>query len=291
MATIVTKDYPLSKRLNGFTLAELLVVLAVLAVLAGLLLPALARTNKYDSVAMTCLSNHRQLALAWRLYTDDNLGNFPPNEESSTDGDNYVGWVMGWLNYNGGGSVAGLSGTDDTNLTILINPKYACLGSYIKNVGVYKCPADKSCQFGKTGAPRVRSCSMNAAVGPNSFGTTAGQGGWLPSPPYWVYVKESDLMAPGAANTFLTIDENPDSINDGCFASAMAPTAGWVDFPSPLHDGSTGLSFCDGHCEMHHWMHLNNMAGVSYVSIASYPSIYPNSDLAWLQQRTSALQP
>jgi prepilin-type processing-associated H-X9-DG protein len=131
---------------------------------------------------------------------------------------------------------------------------------------------------------------MNAAVGPNSFGNTTGQGVWLPSPTYWVYIKESDLVAPGAANTFLTIDENPDFINDGNFGVAMAPGFGWVDSPSPLHDGSAVLSFCDGHSEIHRWMHLNNMAGVSYVTQTSYQSISPNPDVAWLQQRTSALQ-
>ncbi len=64
------------KKRKGFTLIELLVVIAIIAILAAMILPALARGRENARKAV-CLSNQKQLGLAFHLYAEDYHGNFP----------------------------------------------------------------------------------------------------------------------------------------------------------------------------------------------------------------------
>jgi prepilin-type processing-associated H-X9-DG protein len=122
-----------------------------------------------------------------------------------------------------------------------------------------------------TMAPRVRSVSMNFFLGGFGGDPTAqlqGASGWPQYYPW--YYKFTDIgslgSAPGVATTFVFIDERPDCINWGNYAQDMTgypvkagnkPAAAQYQFtedmPASFHGGSCGLSFADGHSEIHKW--------------------------------------
>jgi prepilin-type N-terminal cleavage/methylation domain-containing protein/prepilin-type processing-associated H-X9-DG protein len=272
----------------GFTFIELLAVISIVAMLAALLVPALA-ASRMDSAAAKCMSNLRQVAGAWQMYNDANRGLFPYSNQSSAS----PGWVSGWEDYNGA--------LGDTSWLTLTNPANAQLAPYARSAALFKCPSDMSRNYGTTGLPRIRSISMNGAIGLNG-GNTNSVGGWLPSVyanftggsggPYRCYFKESDLGLPSPAGLFLLVEEHPDSINDACFAVEMPTSAAatrWVDVPAKYHANACNFSFTDGHAELHPWQMPQSIPNPVYSpSMFIPPTVSNNPDVWWVANRTSA---
>jgi prepilin-type processing-associated H-X9-DG protein len=99
---------------------------------------------------------------------------------------------------------------------------------------------------------RLRSLSMNAFFGrfsPNDDPTAQGKN--YHAPTYRQFLKTSDVPIP--VNTWVTLEEHPDSINDGYFLNTPGAT-GWQDIPASYHNGAAGFSFADGHSETHKWL-------------------------------------
>ena len=271
MKTPSSSTYPAecaSARRGGFTLIELLVVIAIIAILAALLLPALAG-SKQKGQGIACLSNGRQLTLAWLTYASDFGDKFVYNKPSyATDTNNWVGDVLDWS-----------SNQENTNVALIKN---ALLGPYVaKNVGIYKCPADiVPCPVG----PRVRSYSMNAFVGPQDAAGT-------PINPAWhQFLRVTDMRVPAMLYVFL--DEHPDSINDGwfvfCSAANPAETSAWSDLPGSSHGGACGFSFADGHSEIKKW-HCGTTIRPVKQSSSDFPiqTMGQISDIQWVALRTT----
>ncbi len=284
---------------SGFTLVELLVVLAVLSLAALFLAPALARTRS-DSRTFQCLNNHRQLALAFQLYQADNQDFFPPNPG---DGNQMSGhnWCAG---------TAGVGDIQEFNPDLLKNPALTLVSPYLRtNADIFHCPADArmgrytGTEPGKIGTTvkSARSVSMNQAVGTICAGfdavgshngppKLAANGPWLNNlyshrrdSPYKTFGKAASFSIITPARIWLTMDEDSDSLNDSSFALGMN-TAEWIDFPATYHEMGAGLSFGDGHAEMHHWLDARTRVVNHSVVRRAVPG---SVDWQWLAARTS----
>jgi prepilin-type N-terminal cleavage/methylation domain-containing protein/prepilin-type processing-associated H-X9-DG protein len=297
---------------RGFTLIELLVVIAIIAILAAMLLPTL-KNAKQQAQGVKCLSNNRQLALAWRMYADDSR-DYIPLSSMTAPGDplgakvNQYAWTSEEMDFT--------SKPDNWDPTdILTRP----LGPYLaRQVQVMRCPADTSVvhtNASNTGSvvPRIRTISMNFYLG--GFGTEnacggVGVGSWCSD--YPVYLKQAQLNdtvhAPGAANTWIFIDERQDTINWGNFlcdmggfpngTSKAAPNLYEFneDLPGLYHNNGSGFSFADGHAEIHHWVNWKKQLQVAPLqqdattafrgSGAKFPMAY-SEDVPWLQFRSA----
>jgi prepilin-type N-terminal cleavage/methylation domain-containing protein/prepilin-type processing-associated H-X9-DG protein len=268
---------------HGFTLVELLVVVAIIATLAALLLPTLSRA-KSKTQGVQCLNNLKQMTVAWTAYALDHQEKVVMNWGDQAVED-WQSWVRGNLCLDRDSPWFPIS--ESTNLLLL---QRSPLAPYGTAPGLWRCPSDKSMKMQADGVryPRSRTLTLNVWLG--------GDTPIMPGPFYqWrekVIQRTSQIRNPGPTDCFVFHDAREDGFYPSQFVTAGSGMESLVFFPGSYHNGAGNFSFADGHVAANRWRDPRTCPPVQdhwllpWPSEASWHGISSpgNPDVQWLRE-------
>jgi len=230
----------------GFTLIELLVVIAVIALLLALLIPAM-RSVREQGYRVVCLSNLRQLTLAWRAYATQYDGKIVWGEPAARSGSTTAVIQEGWL------GKAFLFAKSRSEL--IADPNKGALWSWIKDIDVYRCPKGRKghaatyATFVAANGKLVEGTYIKYKSGVQE---TVGFGKHVGSTV--LRLKSlTDIVSPGAGQRAVFIDMGQTPVGNDFYVHYLYPRWRVHSAPPIRHGDGTTLSMADGHAEYWRW--------------------------------------
>lgn len=263
---------------RGFTLIELLVVIAIIAVLMAILFPALNRAREQGRRAV-CLSNLKQLTLAWIMYAGENDDKIVNGEAAGggnglattpTGGNRHKGEKW-WVGGDCGDFWAGEHLPRETQLNAIRN---GALYPYTKKETLYRCPT------GVRGEMRTYSIgdSMNGIPRSGTHINQEKSGARVGRTVLWIK-KRTEIISPGPAYRLVFLDEG--RITPDSYATHYVNER-WWDPPFVRHGDGTNVSFADGHSA--YWKYkgkktieTGKLAAVSFLDAHPLHQMQPES--------------
>jgi prepilin-type N-terminal cleavage/methylation domain-containing protein len=232
---------------RGFTLIELLVVIALVALLLALLFPVLRSARELGQRAV-CLSNLRQLTLAWTAYAEEHDGWLVYGVRGTMTSANRAGKVTvlkGWV------GTAFDSYLSRTRAELIANPDKGALWRWIKDVDIYRCPRAQAGTLLTYGV--VASANGGTQVPGTFVINTFPELGVRVGSTVLKLTRLTDIISPGAGQRAVFIDAGEQNGVSGFFyVDYLHPI--WKNASPPIQhcDGVT-LSMADGHAEYWKW--------------------------------------
>jgi prepilin-type N-terminal cleavage/methylation domain-containing protein len=231
-------------RKRAFTLIELLVVIAVIAILLAILMPV-ASAVREQGQRVVCLSNLRQLTLAWIQYAEDHDGKlvFGVAFAQMTT---HVGTMRGWL----GRAFA----WPDSRSAVMQDSDKGALWPYIRDVDFYRCPrgrAGHAATYAIVAGANGIDVEGTYEQRLNPFGVSAGR---RVGSTVLKLTKLTDIISPGAGQRAVFIDMRQTPGNFAFYVEYLYPLwPGGYSAPPIHHADGVTLSMADGHAEYWKW--------------------------------------
>ena len=237
---------------KAFTLIELLVVIAIIALLLALLFPVL-RSAREQGQRAVCLSNLRQLTLAWLAYANEHDGKIVcGGEDVRRPGVYFYQWQEAWAGR------AFFAKDSSSRAELIANPDKGALWPWIKDVDIYRCPRGRTGHLLTYGAVAAANGSLvEGTYLPDSVDLSSRQFplGRRVGSTVLRFTSLTEIVSPGAGQRAVFVDQGQTISYYLSDFHVEYLYAKWINYcPPPIHHSNgVTLSMADGHAEYWKW--------------------------------------